>query len=161
MLAEDAKDSKLFREVGELLSTLSLSLVEATDSVHQGAHHMRVVVYKKDGEVNTDDLATVYNLIYPRYSVIFADRDMELEVSSPGLQRSFKDTIEFSIFSGKLVRVYSVSASAYIVGKIASADESSVTLAEAEVENSGEKREMMTLPFSDIAKAKLEYRWEA
>ena len=143
------------------MSTLSLSLVEATDSVHQGAHHMRVVVYKKDGEVNTDDLATVYNLIYPRYSVIFADRDMELEVSSPGLQRSFKDTIEFSIFSGKLVRVYSVSASAYIVGKIASADESSVTLAEAEVENSGEKREMMTLPFSDIAKAKLEYRWEA
>ena len=161
MLTEDAKDSKLFREVGELLSTLSLSLVEATDSVHQGAHHMRVVVYKKDGEVNTDDLATVYNLIYPRYSVIFADRDMELEVSSPGLQRSFKDIIEFSIFSGKLVRVYSVSASAYIVGTIANADESSVTLTGVEVENSGEKREMITLPFSDIAKAKLEYRWEA
>ena len=57
--------------------------------------------------------------------MIFADRDMELEVSSPGLQRSFKDIIEFSIFSGKLVRVYSVSASAYIVGTIANADESS------------------------------------
>ncbi len=160
MLTEDAGKSRLFSEIDELTSALSLKTVEAVDSVHQGTHHMRVVVYKADGEVNTDDLAAVYNIVYPRYSVIFSDRDLELEVSSPGLQRSFKDVIEFSIFTGKLVRVYSVSHSAYITGRIERADESSVTLSEAEVEG-GEKFETITLPFDDVAKAKLEYRWEA
>ena len=93
--------------------------------------------------------------------VIFGDRDLELEVSSPGLQRSFKDVIEFSIFRGKLVRAYSVSFSSYITGKIDSADDGFVTLSECSIEDSGEKRDSITLPYSDIAKAKLEYRWEA
>ena len=161
MLTEDAKNSKLFSDVDELVKALALRTVEAVDSVHQGTHHMRVVVYKEDGEVNTDDLAAVYNIIYPRYSVIFGDRDLELEVSSPGLQRTLKDVIEFSIFKGKLVRVYSTSLSSYIVGKIESADDSSVTLLDCTVEDTGEKRDSLTLAFSDIAKAKLEYRWEA
>ena len=161
MLTEDAKESWLFKEVDELLTGLSLKTVEAVNSVNQGTHHMRVVVYKEGDEVNTDDLAAVYNIIYPRYSVIFGDRNLELEVSSPGLQRSFKDVIEFSIFKGKLVRAYSVSFSSYITGKIESADDSSVTLSECQIEDSGEKRSVMTLLYSDIAKAKLEYRWEA
>ena len=161
MLTEDAKNSKLFSDVDELVKAHALRTVEAVDSVHQGTHHMRVVVYKEDGEVNTDDLAAVYNIIYPRYSVIFGDRDLELEVSSPGLQRTLKDVIEFSIFKGKLVRVYSTSLSSYIVGKIESADDSSVTLSDCQIENSGEKRDSMTLEYSDAAKAKLEYRWEA
>ena len=161
MLTEDAKESRLFKEVDELLTGLSLKTVEAVDSVNQGTHHMRVVVYKEGNEVNTDDLAAVYNIIYPRYSVIFGDRNLELEVSSPGLQRSFKDVIDFSIFKGKLVRAYSVSFSSYITGKIESADDSSVTLSECQIEDSGEKRGVMTLLYSDIAKAKLEYRWEA
>ena len=161
MLTEDAKDSRLFKEVDELVGALSLRTVEVTDSVHQGTHHMRVVVFKPEGEVDTDDLSAVYNIIYPRYSVIFGDRDLELEVSSPGLQRSFKDTLEFSIFTSRLVRVYSLSLSSYVTGTIERADEDSVTLGNAEIEGNGEKRDGFTLPYSDIAKAKLEYRWEA
>lgn len=161
MLTEDARESRLFKEIEELMEGLSLRTVEAVDAVHQGTHHMRVVVYKENEEVNTDDLSAAYNIIYPRYSVIFGDRDLELEVSSPGLQRSFKDVIEFSIFRGKLVRAYSVSFSSYITGKIDSADDGFVTLSGCSIEDSGEKRDSITLPYSDIAKAKLEYRWEA
>ena len=95
------------------------------------------------------------------YSVIYADRDIQLEVSSPGLQRNFKDYMEFSVFTGKSVRVYSVPESSYITGKIESADSSSVTLSEYLVEDMNEKGDRITIPFSDIAKAKLEYRWEA
>ena len=160
MLTEEAGKSRLFSEIDELVRGLSLKTVEAVDAVHQGTHHMRVVVYKPDGYVNTDDLASVYNIIYPRYSVIFGDRDLELEVSSPGLQRNFKDVIEFSIFTGKLVRVYSISRSSYIIGRIAGTNEDSVNLDDAEIEG-GDSLGTITLPFCDIAKAKLEYRWEA
>lgn len=161
MLTVDAKESGLFQEIGELVKPLGLCLVESSDAVHQGTHHMRVVVCRPDAEVNTDDLASAYNIIYPRYSVIFGDRDLELEVSSPGLQRSFKDVIEFSIFRGKLVRAYSVSLSSYVTGRIIETGEESVTLGEAEIENGGDKRDRITLAYNDISKAKLEYRWEA
>ena len=161
MLTQSARDSGLFREIDELMAALSMRTVEVSDTVHQGTHQMRVVVSRPGGEVNTDDLAAAYNLIYPRYSVIFSDRDLELEVSSPGLQRSFRDTVEFSIFEGRDVRCYASSLSSYVIGRIGSSDDSSVTLLDCTVEDTGERRDSLTLAFSDIAKAKLEYRWEA
>ncbi len=161
MLSDDGKNLELYKEIDSLVSALGLRTVEAADSVHQGSHSMRVVVYKEDGEVTTDDLAAVYNIIYPRYSVIFSDRDLQLEVSSPGLQRTFKDVMEFSVFRGKLVRAYSISRSCYITGRIEEAGDDSVTLSGCTAEDTGERVERIVLPYSDIAKAKLEYRWEA
>lgn len=161
MLTDNALTDPLYGEIDGLMSAIGLRTVEAVSSVHQGMRSMRVVVYKEDGEVNTDDLAAAYNLIYPRYSIIYSDRDLQLEVSSPGLQRNFKDYMEFSVFTGKSVRVYSVPESSYITGEIESADSSSVTLSDYLVEDRNEKGDRITIPFSDIAKAKLEYRWEA
>ena len=161
MLTDNAISDPLYKEIDSLMSAIGLRTVEAVSSVHQGSRSMRVVVYKEEGEVDTDDLAAAYNLIYPRYSIIYADRDLQLEVSSPGLQRNFKDTMEFSVFSGRLVRVYSISDSSYITGVIEEADSSSVTLSDYTIEDRNEKGERITLAFSNIAKAKLEYRWEA
>lgn len=161
MLTDTARDSAFYREIDELMSAIGLRTVEASVSDMQGTRSIRVVVCKEGQEVDTDDLARAYNLIYPRYSVIYADRDIQLEVSSPGLQRNLKDVMEFSVFTGKDVRCYSVSDSCYIVGRIASCDGSSVTLSGYHKEDKDEDGESITLPFSDIAKAKLEYRWEA
>ena len=94
-------------------------------------------------------------------SRVNSDRDLQLEVSSPGLQRSFSDVLEFSVFRGRLVRVYSVSRSEYIIGTITDSDDESVVLSSYEAEGSKEKGERISLQYSDIAKAKLEYRWEA
>ena len=160
MLKDEASSSQLVKEIESLVSARGLKVVEATTSVHQGSAAMTVVLFREDEEINTDDLAASYNLIYPRYSIILGERDLQLEVSSPGLQRNLKDVMEFSVFRGKDVRCYSVSRSAYAVGRIESADDSSVTLADAYFEGEEEKG-AITLPFSDIAKAKLEYRWEA
>ena len=161
MLKDEASSSQLVKEIESLVSARGLKVVEATTSVHQGSAAMTVVLFREDEEINTDDLAASYNLIYPRYSIILGERDLQLEVSSPGLQRNLKDVMEFSVFTGKDVRCYSVSDSCYIVGRIASCDGSSVTLSGYHKEDKDEDGESITLPFSDIAKAKLEYRWEA
>ena len=161
MLKEDGKTSTLYQDVDRLVSALGFLTVEVTDSIHQGTHSMRVIAAKPDGDITTEDLAELYNLIYPRYSVIYSDRDLQLEVSSPGLQRSFSDVLEFSVFRGRLVRVYSVSRSEYIIGTITVSDDESVVLSSYEAEGSKEKGERISLQYSDIAKAKLEYRWEA
>ena len=160
MLKDEASRSELVEEIGSLVGSLGLKVVEATTSVHQGTAAMTVILYKEGEEINTDDLAASYNLIYPRYSILLGDRDLQLEVSSPGLQRNLKDVMEFSVFRGKDVRCYSVSHSAYAVGRIEDSDGASVTLSDAYFEGEEEKG-AITLAFSDIAKAKLEYRWEA
>ena len=160
MLTENAASDALYTEVKSLAGALGLKLVEVTSARTQGVRNMRVILYREDEEINTDDLARAYNLIYPRYSVIYNDRDLQLEVSSPGLQRNLKDVSEFSIFTGRDVRVYSLSRSSYVVGCIEKADQASVTLSDCLVEDSGEEAPELTLAFSDIQKAKLEYRWE-
>lgn len=161
MLTNTVKESRLYQEIEQLMSAIGLKTVEASAADIQGSKMLKVVVYKEGSEVNTDDLATAYNIIYPRYSVIFSDRDLQLEVSSPGLQRTLKDVIEFSVFRGKGVRCYSVPDSCYIIGTIESCDDESVTLSDYSKEGKDESGKAITLLFSDIAKAKLEYRWEA
>ncbi len=161
MLTNTVKESRLYQEIEQLMSAIGLRTVEASAADIQGSKMLKVVVYKEGSEVNTDDLATAYNIIYPRYSVIFSDRDLQLEVSSPGLQRTLKDVIEFSVFRGKGVRCYSVPDSCYIIGTIESCDDESVTLSDYSKEGKDESGKAITLLFSDIAKAKLEYRWEA
>ena len=126
--------------------------------VHTGAGSDRT--YGADRDVTTDDLAEVYNIVYPRYQVIFGRRDLTLEVSSPGMQRNFKDVYEFTLFKGKLVKVYSSTYSSNIEGTISDADDNGVTLTSAVVQDTGESFETLSLSYNEIQKAKLTYRWE-
>ena len=101
MLKNEASGSALVGEIDSLVSGLGLKTVEATVGTYQGSASMTVILYKSGEEINTDDLAAAYNLIYPRYSIILGDRDLQLEVSSPGLQRNIKDTMEYVEKNGK------------------------------------------------------------
>lgn len=160
MLTSDSKEKKLFQDVASLIDSLGLKTVEVSSVDQKNSAAMRVILYKEGEEISTEDLEKAYNIIYPRYEVLTGDRDLTLEVSSPGMQRNFKDVLEFDVFKGKVVRAYSVSNSCYVSGKILSSDEKSVTLGDYLIEDKKEKGESITLDYSDIAKAKLECRWE-
>ncbi len=160
MLTKDAKDKELYKDVSSLVAPMGYRLVEASRTDHAGGVTLRVVVKKDGGDVTTDDLEMIYNVVYPRYQVSLS-RDLELEVSSPGLQRTFKDVLEFGIFAGSAVRVYSVSRSSYIIGVVDRADMDSVVLSDYLVEDGMERGGSIVIPVSDISKAKLEYDWEA
>ena len=159
MLTREGKEKELYKDILALVEPMGFGLVEASRSEHSGYVSLRVLISAGDREVNTDDLEKVYNIIYPRYQVLIG-RDLELEVSSPGLQRVIKDTLEFRVFLGKSVRVYSNEHSCYVIGKIAEATDDELTLDEYLIEDKGETGERITLAYADIAKAKLEYRWE-
>ena len=116
MLAKGIKESKLYREMSELLEPMGLLVVDAVKNETAQGVQLIITVFSPEREVNTDDLAEVYNIVYPRYSVIYQDRDLSLEVSSPGMTRNFKDIHEFELFKGRLVRVYSSTFSTWIEG---------------------------------------------
>ncbi len=159
MLNSGEEKKELFQEIEELVSSLSLVPVEVTKSSGKEGLNMRVLLYRGDREISIDDLECAYNIIYPRYSAL-SDRDLTLEVSSPGLGRTFRDYHEFRVFTQKRVRIYSTAFSSYVSGVIESADENSVTLTGYLIEDRKERGDRITVAYDTIAKAKLDYLWE-
>ena len=160
MLTTDAFSSMLFLDLASLIEPMGYKLVEASRSEHKGTVSLRMLCYKGGDGINTEDLEAIYNVVYPRYSVLWT-RDLELEVSSPGINRNIKDIGEFKIFLGKTVRVYAQSKSSYVVGKIEKADDDYLYLSSYLIEDTKEEGEEIRIEYSDISKAKLDYVTEA
>lgn len=160
MLTTDAFSSMLFLDLASLIEPMGYKLVEASRSEHKGTVSLRMLCYKGGDGINTEDLEAIYNVVYPRYSVLWT-RDLELEVSSPGINRNIKDIGEFKIFLGKTVRVYTQSKSSYVVGKIEKADDDYLYLSSYLIEDTKEEGEEIRIEYSDISKAKLDYVTEA
>ena len=160
MLSNGIEKNPLFEEINSLLEAMNLKAVDCIKNDTPQGVQMIITVYSPEREITTDDLAAVYNIIYPRYQVIFGDRDLMLEVSSPGLQRSLRDTYEFSLFTSRLVKVYTTKYSSWVEGYIEHSDEKSVTLRDAVIIDTGSEEKEITLPFTEVQKAKLSFRWE-
>ena len=160
MLTTDAFSSMLFLDLASLIEPMGYKLVEASRSEHKGTVSLRMLCYKGGDGITTEDLEAIYNVVYPRYSVLWT-RDLELEVSSPGINRNIKDIGEFKIFLGKTVRVYAQSKSSYVVGKIEKADDDYLYLSSYLIEDTKEDGEEIRIEYSDISKAKLDYVTEA
>lgn len=160
MLKTGQKENQDRKEIEALIGSDTMKVVECTKGETPYGTNMKVTLYTTDHEITTDELATSYNILYPRFSVILGDRDLNLEVSSPGLQRNFKDYYEFEVFTGKCVRVYSDVYSSWIIGDIVESVDNTVKLKNVIVEDTKEKMDTLLLPFASIQKAKLEFRWE-
>ncbi|NLK05360.1 MAG: ribosome assembly cofactor RimP [Spirochaetales bacterium] len=160
MLATGIQTTSLFKEYEDLLDAMGLKLVEINRLDRGMTVSVNIVILAKDTEVNVDHCAKVYRLVYPRMELQLAERDLQLEVSTPGLQRNLKDVYEFTLFVGKRVRVYDTTKEAWLSGIIQNSNDSSVTLSEVFIDDDKEMIETMVVEFASIQKAKLDYRWE-
>ena len=160
MLATGIQKTNLFMEYEPLLEAMGITLVDINRIDRGKSVTVTMVIVAKEAEVSVDHCAKVYRLVYPRMELQLGERDLQLEVSTPGLQRTLKDVYEFGLFTGKRVRVYDTSKEAWVSGIIAQADQTSVQLSQVFVEDAKEMIETMSVAFSDIQKAKLDYRWE-
>ena len=147
-------------EYQPLLEAMGITLVDINRIDRGKSVTVTMVIVAKEAEVSVDHCAKVYRLVYPRMELQLGERDLQLEVSTPGLQRTLKDVYEFGLFTGKRVRVYDTSKEAWVSGIIAQADQTSVQLSQVFMEDAKEMIETMSVAFSDIQKAKLDYRWE-
>lgn len=160
MLGTGIQNTQLFKEYEPLLNAMGLGLVDVHRTDRGKNVGITMTIIKLEGEVGVDDCASVHRLVYPRLELQLQDRDLQLEVSTPGLQRTFKDVYEFSLFSGKRVRLYDSQRQAWLSGIIKASDESSVTLVQVSIEDSKDMIETISVAYADIQKAKLDYRWE-
>jgi len=133
-----------------VLDGLGFKLIEFTVSRHRGSVQIRAVIYNGSG-IGTDDCANVHRAIMPRLELAFQGAepqpDIFLEVSSPGIDRSIKDGMEFTHYMGKRVRCYRTDITEWTAGYLESADENGIII------NTKDGR--VNLMFDVIAKAKL------
>lgn len=129
-----------------LVHGLGYLIVELMAFKRQGNWQIRVVIAGPEG-VGIADCSRVHRALLPRFEALLSSRDIYMEVTSPGLDRVFKNASEFSVFTGKQVKVWNTDISDWLYGTIVSAATDSVRL----LTDAGEKE----IPYNKIAKAKL------
>ena len=160
MLKNEITGDPLFRDLNEIVANLGMVLCYVKKSKLGATTQVFVDIMKPEGETGIDDCALVHNTILPRLSVMYGREELYLEVSTPGLQRNLRDVYEFTVFTGKRCRVYSLARSSWVSGVIEGTEDKKVILSGYEVEDTAEKGERVEIGFDDIQKAKLEYKWE-
>ncbi len=160
MLRTGIEQTQLYQEFAPLLSPLGITIVDVNSTEHGMTSAIALVIKTEDHDVNTQDCAKAYNLLYPRLEMRLGERDLHLEVSTPGLQRNFRDIHEFALFQGRRVRLYESGRDAWIDGMILETNAQGVTLGNVHLEDQKEDLGTQFVPFEQIQKAKLDYRWE-
>jgi len=141
-------ENKILNEVEVLVKNLGFSVVEVNSSTNRNRLKINVIIYSENG-VKIDDCSMIHKTIFPRLEVIYDKFDVYLEVSSPGIERSFKDAREFSVFKGKAVKIMFGDSNDWDHGLIDSVDSDSVKIKIGD--------EIHSIKYFDVHKCKLDY----
>ena len=132
-----------------VLNGLKLNLIELNVSKLRGSVQIRTIIYRKEGNIGTDDCSKVHRAVMPRLELAFPEQEVYLEVSSPGIDRLIKEGSEFAFYTGKAVRCYRTDISDWTAGVLESTDEKGIVI-------KNKKDGAVRLEFDIIAKAKLD-----
>lgn len=149
MILKDVED----QEILPLLEKMGFSLVELSQSSRKGSLTLHIVIYREGG-VTIDHCTAVHRALAPRLEMVLAPADLYIEVSSPGLNRKFKNHREYAVFQGRAVKILREDESEWDRGIIKRADDKSVTL----ILPTGED---LTISLKTIRKGKFDYERES
>ena len=133
-----SKDSD--REVREslepLIKALGMSLIELSlfrgKGRSAGNVQVKLVVQtaldKNMGITGLEDCSRVHKAVMPRLELIFAERDIHLEVSSPGIDRLIKDREELHHYIGREIRCYRSDISDWSKGTLTAVEDYHILL---------------------------------
>ena len=140
---------KYYSECAPLVEGLGYKLVDLKIIPGKTTTKISAIVTPIQNDVNmgVNDCAKVHRALLPRLEALLGTEDTTMELTSPGIDHNIKNAAEFSVFTGRDVRVWDKTVTDWVGGKILSSDEKSVTLEK-------ESGESFTVLFENIAKAK-------
>ena len=100
--------------------------------------------------IGVNDCAKVHRALLARLEALLGTEETTMELTSPGIEHNIKNAAEFSVFTGRDVRVWDKTVNDWVGGKITAANDKTVTL---KAEDGNER----TIDFENIAKAKFIY----
>lgn len=98
--------SILLNELKKITQPLEIRLIELSMSAGKNGINIRVVI-DKDGGVTLNDCERINRLYNERLTILklIENDNYTLQVSSPGMNRVFKDDEEYNLFKSRKVRV--------------------------------------------------------
>ena len=135
-----------FADYEQLVTGLGYKLVDLQVIRQKTQRLIKAVIYSKNG-VGIDDCSKVHRALLARAEVLLNSQDIQMEVSSPGLNRVIKNAAEFQAFVGETIKVMEVSCSDWLEGELIAADSAKISMKTS----CGEKN----ILYRDIKKAKL------
>lgn len=154
------RNDALFIELSQVLNPMDIFIVDIRRGEQRDTIRVVVTITTKEHRAGIEECAKAHRIIRPRLSVLEDNRDIDLEVSTPGLQRNFNDLYEFSLFTGRRCRIYDLHRSAWVEGIIVREGDGEVVLEQARIEDTSDLIEEYRIPYGQIHKAKLAYAWE-
>ena len=145
----EPRPENLLTELEPLIANLGYRIVECDAGRVKRRLQVRLILYK-DGGVGIDDCVRVHKLLYPRLEMMYDREDVALEVTSPGITRTFKSLREYDIFRGHPVRILPEDSSDWIRGIIREVEDGRLMLEDP----AGDVREW---DLRAIRKGKLDY----
>ena len=145
-------EMKYYKDCSPLVEGMGFVLVDLKVVPSKQTTKISAVIASKDPSANigVNDCAKVHRVLLPRLEALLGTEDTMMELTSPGIEHNIKNAAEFTVFTGREVRVWDKTVTDWVGGKIISADDKSVTM---ETEG-GEK---LTVSYENIAKAKFIY----
>ncbi len=146
------KDIKYYKECSALVEGMGYKLVELKIVPSKTIVKISAMIssVEPDGNIGVNDCAKVHRVLLPKLEALLGTEETTMELTSPGIEHNIKNAAEFTVFTGRDVRVWDKTVTDWVAGKIISADDKSVNL---ETE-SGEK---LNVSYENIAKAKFNY----
>jgi ribosome maturation factor RimP len=149
--AETGERTALRQPLEAVLEGMGMRLIELAISRQRRSVQVRAIIdtaCKADApSLCVNDCANVHRALMPRLDLAFPQKDIRLEVSSPGIQRLIKEGAEFDHFTGRGVRCFRTDISDWTEGIIESSDEKGIMIQTQEG--------VVSLEYEIIAKAKL------
>lgn len=118
---------RIKQAVAPLLVFHSFALVDIHTSVQRTHHQIRLILYREDG-FSVSDLEDVHSALRLRLMVLLNDRDISLELSSPGTDYVFRHDTDCDIFTGKAVRLLTDADNVWHIGTLMGREDNCIRL---------------------------------
>jgi len=139
-------------EISPIIKAMGYEIVELSVQETKNSMQVRSSIYSPNG-VSAEDCAEVYRTIFPRLEVLIENKDISLEIMSPGVNRRIKDNKEYQIFIKKGIKILTQNSNEWYSGIIDYADENIVKLKQVD-------ESIQEIRLENIKKARLDYKQE-
>lgn len=139
------KDIPYFTDCEPLVQGLGFKLVDLNVFNKHGEKQVKAVIKASRG-VGIKDCAAVHRALQPRLEALLGSQNIALEVSSPGINRTVKRSVELYAFIGEQAEIWDSGITDWRSGVLKDVSEKGVTL-----DSDGEE---VFLPYNHIKKAR-------
>lgn len=149
-----------FDTIVTLLENINIILVDFRKEELSNSVFYQIVITNSEHAAGINECAKSHKLLQPRLSLLENNREIDMEVTTPGIQRNIRDFYEFNAFINQQVKIYDSKIEAWISGMLTAVREDEVTLQHAVIEDTKDIIDEYLVPNNRIQKAKLAYAWE-